>query len=271
MSLDAVTQRWESFLGQIESRFQQIMDESLQGCLALFDQTGETLTLSNAWTGMRMRALGLRSKISDTWNDKVSEAFGDAGADAAREDAERRKGEDLEDRMEAESERIETQIYCEIARRVQLRGAAQQRGLSCSQCGAPLTLPFTLRAINVGCEACGAVNTVEPGTDARMVEGLSHHLSREAAWGEWMTARALERRWREARKPSLELLQSWEAAQIAYWRAYLGKRAELLPDRAEGFDLDLRGKMHHFYISIAQEPAWIAAGRPRRVEAPIGA
>ncbi len=265
MSVDAVTQRWEAFLGQIESRFDEIMRESIEGCLALFEQTGETLTLGNAWTGMRMRALALRTKINDVWDEKVCDAFDDAGADGAREDAERRKGEDLYEHMEAEAERVEDHIYCEIAKRLEAKAKDEQASVSCTQCGSPFAVPFVYMATNVSCPACSAINTVEPGTAARMIEGFSHHLSRQAAWKEFMAMRAAERHWRDSRNTTLAILQAWEGAQIDYWTAHLKHRASMFPNREKDLDADLRGKMHQFYASIQNEKAWVNGGRPRRV------
>lgn len=271
MSVAAVDQRWDGFLTQIRGRFEEIMQESIAGCMALFEQTGETLALGNAWTGMRLRGMQLSTKVQDTWDEKVSDAYDDADATPAQEEAARKRGEDLQDHIEVELERVETKIYCDIARVLQARANQEhEQGMRCTQCGAGLDAGFVIRSTNVTCAACGAVNTIEPGSNARAIEGMAHYLCREAAWPQWVAMHEAERAYHDARTATLELLQAFEARTIDYWTAFLKHRAQLIPDRAKDFDADLRGKVHPLYITIKQERAWIDAGRPRRVPPPAG-
>jgi hypothetical protein len=97
----------------------------------------------------------------------------------------------------------------------------------------------------------------------RMGEICVHPLCEEAAWQAWLALRQTESAWRAARPVTIHHLKAWERAQIAYWHAYLSARVRLLPDTAQAFDADLRGKMRAFYEQMERERAWIDAGRPR--------
>ena len=101
MSIEAVDKRWDGFLAQIKERFGVIMNESIEGCRALYAQSGETLALGNAWGAMRARGMQLGTKVQDTWDEKVSETYEEAGASESQEDAARRRGEDLQDYIDA--------------------------------------------------------------------------------------------------------------------------------------------------------------------------
>jgi hypothetical protein len=52
---------------------------------------------------------------------------------------------------------------------------------------------------------------------------------------------------------------------IQYWRAYFTAKIRLLPETAQGFEADVRGKMRSFYDRMDREGAWVQAGRPREL------
>ena len=265
MTADALDTRWNGFLTKIRARFDDLMRESVAGCAALLEQTGgDTVPVSNAWQGMRVRALGLQSKIGDTWSDSVQDKFHDIEA-YKRADAAWRRAEDLSDAIEVELERTETSIFADATRRLLTMAAAEQAALRCSQCGAVLPAPVALRAIELACPHCRSANTVEPGPRARMAEAMAHHIWREACWSQWLAKHHAERVAREARTASLAQLQTWEGAEIDYLSAWLRERATLMPDTTASLDKELRGRLHQFYQGLEREAAWRDAGSPRRV------
>lgn len=268
MSVAAVDAKWDGFLAKIKERFDQIMQESLVGCAQVYDQTQDYLPMNNAWTGMKSRGMQLQDKIQDTWDEQVEDAYENAGANSRQEDAARAKGEAMKDYIEVETERVEIAIFCNAARKMHAAAVANQPTPHCTQCSAPLQVPFTTRAVNVNCPSCGAINTLEPGTDAIMVNSFSHYIAREAAWQEWVTMHRAEEAWRDARTASIQIIQAWEDAQIKYWTKYLQMEAQVRPEVADKFDKHLASKLHHFYISMQHEKAWINAGKPRRIGPP---
>jgi hypothetical protein len=264
---DALVQRWDGFLKTITDRFQQIMQESRDGCAGLLaDSDYDTIPMSNAWGAMERRAKELGTKVDETWRQQVEPKFDEAGVPKPIIDQQCAKGEQLRDWMEAEIERTGIQIFCDAAREIAKRVAAEKvEGFPCKQCGSPLAVPITFRTVNLTCPHCRTTNEYEPGTRVRMMEAsCTHALCQESAWNEWLAMRNAENAWRRARPHTIEHLKAWEAAQIAYHRAYLTKRLQFLPDQAPSFDKDLKGRMEHFYAyTVNNDGVWIKAGRPR--------
>ena len=267
MSADALDARWDGFLAKIRERFDELMRESEVGCAQLLTQTnGDVVPVSNAWTGMRMRALGLFSKISDTWSDSVQDKFHDIEA-YERADAAWARAEHVRDQLEIELERIETKIFCGALRSLLAEAAVEQAALRCSQCGAELPMGVILAMVELNCPHCGALNTVEPGPRARMAVALSHYLWQEACWDQWLARRKAEQAVKDARTPTLAQFQAWEAAEIEFWTKWLEQRGTLMPNTMRDFDKELRGRLHQFYQGLEREPAWFKNGSPRRVPA----
>jgi DNA-directed RNA polymerase subunit RPC12/RpoP len=272
MSIDATEARWQGFLTKIRERFDEIMQESRVGCAELLRQTGgDPQTVGNAWTGMRMRALALASKISDTWSAQVHDALLDAGASAQRVDANYERGEALRDWMEIEAERTEIAIYSEAIRALLDMAREEQAALRCSQCGAELSLPLTLRGVELPCARCGSLIDVEPGPRARMAEALAHYLWREATWQQWLNRRAAEQACKATRGVELARLQAWERAELDYWSAWLHERAKLMAGAEREFEKDLVGRMRQFYVDCEREAVWTKAGRPTQIDAFLAA
>ncbi|PRQ01028.1 hypothetical protein ENSA5_27100 [Enhygromyxa salina] len=261
---DALDARWDGFLAKIRERFDLLMSESLAGCAALLAQTGgDTVPVSNAWQGMRMRGLGLQAKISDAWNDQVQDKYHDAEAyDQA--DAAWARAEHMIDEIEIELERVETKIFADALRSLLTMAATEQAALRCSQCGAELESAVYLQTVELNCRHCGALVTIEPGPRARMAVAMAHHLWREACWPLWLERHRADKAARDARTPTLELLQAWEEAEINYWSAWLRERAKLLPNTTAELDKELRGRLHQFYEGLEREAVWTRAGSPRR-------
>jgi hypothetical protein len=266
---DALVQRWDGFLKNIKERFDQIMQESRDGCAQLLaDSNYDPIPMGNAWGAMERRAKDLGTKVDETWRQQVEAKFEEAGAPRALVDAQDKKGEQLRDWMELEIERTRIAIYCKCARDVaEMDARERQGGYPCRQCGAPLTVPHTFRVVNITCAHCRTVNEYEPGTRTRYVEASClHPLCQEAAWNEYVAMQAAERAYRRARPHTLQHIQTWEAAQIAYHRKYLTARLGYLPDQAAAFDKDLKGRMEHFYVyGVQNDAVWIQAGRPRAI------
>lgn len=264
---DALIARWDAFLANIKERFDQIMQESRDGCAQLLaDSNYDPLPMGNAWGAMERRAKDLSTKVDETWRQQVEPKFEEANVARPIIAEQSRKGDAFRDWMELEIEKTRIEIYCKCARDVaELDQREKQGGYPCKQCGAPLAVPITYRVVNIPCVHCRTVNEYEPGTRTRYTEASClHSLCQEAAWNEYVAMHNAETAFRRARPHTIQHIQTWEAAQIAYHRKYLTKRLEYLPDQAPSFAKDLAGRMEHFYVYGVQNDAeWIKAGRPR--------
>jgi len=265
-ALAQVVARWDKFLQSITARHDEILREAQAGCAQLLiDNDYDTHAFGLAWGAMGMRAQQLTSKISDTWDEKVSPMFDELDLDAGIEDQQSAKGYALHERLEVELEAARVNVFADAARAVWRRAVEQAPPhLSCSQCGGPVPVPSTLSAVNVTCGSCSAVVTYEPGARLRSIEHFCvHPLAEEAAWAQWLARHAAEQALSAARDETLALLKEVERTQIEYWRAYLTTRAALLPTFAPAFDKDLRGKLQYWYELQERSGAWVAAGSPR--------
>jgi len=267
MSADALDTRWDGFLAKIKERFEELMRESEVGCAQLFQHTnGDSVPVSNAWMGMRNRAIELESKVSDTWSDSVQDKYHEIEA-YGRADAAWARAEALRDWMEIERERVEIKIFADAMRTLLASAKDEHINLRCSQCGSPIVSGIVLATTDVNCKHCGALNTIEPGPRARMGVALSHYLWNEACWPLWLRRRQAEQAVKAARTPTLAQFQAWEASEIDYWTAWLTECAKLMPNVGRDFDKELRGRMHFFYAMLDREPAWFKNGSPRRIPA----
>jgi hypothetical protein len=264
---DALVQRWDGFLKNIKERFEQIMQESRDGCAQMLIETNyDPIPMGNAWGAMERRAKDLSTKVDETWRQQVEAKFEEAGSPRPLIHEQMQKGDAMRDWIETEIERTRIGIYCKLARDVaELDKRERQGGYPCKQCGAPLTTPVTFRVVNLTCAHCRTVNEFEPGTRTRYVEASClHSLCQEAAWNEWLAMGQAENAYRRARPHTIGHIQAWEAAQIAYHKKYLTKRLEFLPDQAPSYAKDLAGRMEHFYVyTIQNDGEWARAGRPR--------
>jgi hypothetical protein len=266
--MNDVIARWDKFLSSIDARLREILTEAEQGCAALFDESDlDPGPMGNAWSAMELRTKQLSSKIQDTWDEKVDPAFDDVEAPPDVVAAQRAKGDALQDHIEVQTERTRIAIYCAAARKLWERALAEApRQLACTQCGGTLDAPRVIAATNVSCPFCSAVNTFDPGMRARMIEHFcAHPLTEEACWDEWVGMRRAEAALHAARDPDLAHFQTFERAQIDYWRKYYAVRAGMLPHHAATQDADVRGRMQHYYDRIQHEAAWARAGRPRMI------
>lgn len=262
----AVLQRWARFQKQLYQRFTEILAEAEPGCAALLVQCdGDPGATGNAWTAIHARAVDLGSRLHDTWNDQVEPRLVEIEADPAIEDYARHELDALADRMEIELEATRLRVFADAARSLWARAREEcPASLSCTQCGAPVSVPVTFGAIDVPCEACRTLNPYEPSARIRMIEhSCVHPLCEEATWDQWLAMRRAEQQLHASREETLVLLQAYERAQITYWRAYLSARVAMLPRSAAAFDADLRGKMQQWYEQVAHRAAWARADRPR--------
>jgi len=256
--------RWSGFLAKLDARFEELMHEATLGCAGLFEaHDGDTTAMSMAWGAIEVRAKDLRSKISDTWHAQVDDALDDAPPEVRVR--ERQRGEALEDRMEVGLEATRLRIFAEAARKVWTRALGERpKHLQCTQCGAALPMPDTIRALNIACTYCRALVTWEPGTRLRMIEHFCVPvLAEEACWQLWLARREAQKGRRGHRGDDLPNLRAHEHAELAYERARLEARARMLPEYAADIEKDLRGRMAMFYQMLDREKAWIEAGRPR--------
>lgn len=239
-------ERWSAFVGKVRGRFDQVAEETRQGCMALLVQCDDDPgAMTNAFTAMERRLMGLESKVQDTFDERVAPEVGGSLFD--RLDA---IGRQAVATMERDRERLRIDVYAAAARRIWQRARAEQVDqVVCPQCSAAVPVPETFQSIHVRCGHCDGLVTFEPGSRLRAVQGyVVHPLAQEAAWDAWVAKEAAQNRLDGARGEPRALVEALEAAEIGYWRAYLTARARMMPNLARDLDKDLEGKMRQFYV-----------------------
>ncbi|HEY1956782.1 MAG TPA: hypothetical protein VGH28_14280 [Polyangiaceae bacterium] len=261
----AAEARWTGFLQQIRERHAAVCAEAEEGTRAALAATEyDFIPISHAWMAVTDRLKELERRIIDTWIAKVESVFESEGVDRDTIKRQRRRGEDLAFELENLREETEMRAYANGAREIHKRALATQAEHKCRQCGAPLPIPVTYRAVNIPCPHCRTLCTFEPGTLARvaMASG-SHGMAREAAHAEWLAMRNAERAIHDTRSPTpFALLKAYEQAQIAYWRKYIAMRAQLEPE-LQDLALEVRSRMQFWWTQVESESEWRRAGSPR--------
>ncbi len=263
--------RWDAFLGQIATRHRQVLAEAESAgrdVIARIAAGGDPAPLSLQMMAVTSRLQDLETKITDTWHGQVEQAIFDAGGTVADRDQAFLRGDDLRHALSDDREALEPRLFAELARQRFRHALAALPALACGWCGARYQPPLAFRAIELPCPSCGARVAFEPGELMRSVAAVgTHAVAQEAVHAEWLAMRAAERRMHRIRPPRpLEPVVACEAAQIAYWRAYLGVRAHFEPELARDPALEVRSRMQHWYVAVAEfEEVWVRAGRPREV------
>lgn len=227
--------RWDSFLAKIRERANETLAAAEEGCAQLLDVNGlDPQPMSIAWMAIENQLHELNQKVEQTWEQKVVPMMGE-GSEAQRE-----KAEALRRELERQKEDVELRIFSGAAEKIfeQARvNLAKQH--KCAKCGAAMKLRQAFfRSTHLPCEYCNSVNTFVPGSTITAVEWFcAHHLARKKSW-------PLYQSWLKAeRGPRAQA----EKALREYTTAYLQARIELVPEYANDFAKDLKGKMAFFY------------------------
>jgi len=247
--LKALIERWDTFLGKLSARVDEVLAEADAG----FDQliainVTDPAPLSGAVSAFEARMHGLERKIEDAW-DKLDEQLRSGSALRVRDEL-RAKADALHHRVELARTEMSVRKRAKAARALaELAREEMQRPVSCSHCGGPLTPEVRHVASNVNCPACDAVNAIQPGTAAGSYYqgGALHALAEEAALPQWQLMKQEEQRYNDLRRPGGEDLERLRQATESYWRRYWETYGELHPDWSrEQVEAELRGKMGHF-------------------------
>lgn len=240
-TLDALTQRWTTFLGKVEARLAEVEAEAREGLDELVaTEVLDPAPLANALTEVEARLRALSKKVESAWDDTIApEADShEDGPGRARVAQLRKAGEALRERIEALGKALEADARTKQAARLKALAEAElaARKLVCAKCGAPLPEPSVLHRVeNVTCTHCKAVNTVRPGMAMAQyfAGGVLDAKARAVNRQSGKQLEQAERRFQARRHPSREDAAALRQVMTAHWREVLLARGRETPGWTE--------------------------------------
>ncbi len=259
-AFEALAGRWQTFVGKVEQRLGEVMAEAEVGLdEVIAAEVVDPGPLSQAIQVVRARLHGLSQKVDESWDkidgeiDAILEPM-DVGPDwealQAKRSALRRAGWGLREKIDLQVEIFRVKKEADAARALWAiveKEMTEER--TCERCGVTLR-PGILRApTSFPCPSCKAVHALRPGLAAAMFfqGGKVHSLAEETALGAWMELRIEEKRYQALRHPADEDRARFEAATLAYWRAYCAAYARHDPAwTPEHVEKEIAGRMGQF-------------------------
>jgi|GEM_PF-1743556 len=169
-SQKALIDRWDTFLGRLEKRSEELRAEAGEGMKALIDDTlaadpTQTRAVHNALSGVEGRLDNLPEKIDKAWEDEAEPLFDEQNEDYDGKPDIHDMGTDRRDeckaRLENAMERFKlrwgTHLYRQMWPQVE---AALREVAECTQCGNALQGVDRRFAARVTCPSCSSVNQV---------------------------------------------------------------------------------------------------------------
>ncbi|KXK02378.1 MAG: hypothetical protein OZ913_05130 [Ignavibacteriaceae bacterium] len=236
MSSGQLTQRWDTFLGKLKDRFNDILtqtdsplDEIISGLQ--FD----TVPIHNVLNGLKYQTVEqLSQKGEEGWSKMQAELI--KSIQVFSQGAEYSKLTRFIGWMNDEFMRFEVKTYAKAARKVleNVKSHIDEKKIHrCTQCAGELNINvYSFNAINIKCESCGSVNTYQPDDRIRAMEYyVINHLAEE---------QAIEEKIRGQRDKS---------AMKEYYRKYYGFMMENIPDKKELYERDLNERINNPFFS----------------------
>jgi len=171
-SQKALLNRWDTFLGRLEQRSEELRTEAGTGMQSLIDDILaadpiETRAVHNAISGIEGRLKNLPNKVDKAWEDEAESLFEDENEDYDSKPDIHDMGHDRKDdcmaRLESALERFKlrwgTHLYRQMWPAVE---AGLKEVAECTQCGNALAGIDRRFPARVPCPSCGAVNQVLP-------------------------------------------------------------------------------------------------------------
>jgi len=228
----ALTERWDTFLGKIKSRYSEILDQSKEPIHEMISGLEyDSIIMHNVLNGLRNQTeIQLGRKIEESW-EKMESELEKMGIHYDHILRIKDKNWELIEWMRDDFERFSIRTFADAARQIEknIHAAVDPHQIhNCVSCGDQLKVEvFSFQAINVKCEGCGSINTYEPDGRVRQLEGVYSSFADEFA----MEERILKDKDNKHGAP--------------YFKKYYGFLIEKLPSRKEHYERLLNDKLNN--------------------------
>lgn len=245
-------QRWNRFLWQIETRYNESLAHAEKACIEQMQDTKYDYdTVFRTWQGIKAQIFKLIEKIDEVWQEKVEEEMRAEGDFWIHESF---KGHALNDKLYSDLERFQMILEGKLSKIFYNHAIIiAEQNFVCSQCNAPLEVQKKIfRSQYVSCHYCNAVNTFEPETKFTEIAGSVVNniaaLNCLKEYDRWREAQKLfEQERTENKKDSIT---KFRKAYFEYYEKYFQERILLQPDLKLRLEEDKRRKKQEFETLI---------------------
>lgn len=259
----ALVEKWENFLGKIETRFNESLVNAEEAIMGNLDESDYDLTPTlRAWQGIKSSLQDLSSKIETTFEEKVSEQMLEY---IERYDLidQSQKGVRLGEGIWDKIERFEIVLEGKVSVKFYEHAIEHlNEDFHCTQCNAKLEVRKDIfRPHYVSCDYCNTANTFTPNDKIVQIRWVSDNIAKYRALAEWDLMEKAENEFKEFRSPSegddlteyTKVYKKREEALRVFWLKYFTERSVLLPEYSETIEHDINVKMKWFYEERKRE------------------
>lgn len=244
--------RWDKFLNQIETRFNESLQQAEEASLDLLEESDyDYHKTMQAYTGMKGQIQNLIQKIDKTWDDKVRPQMEEVFENTDWVD-ETVKGNELSVKLWEKMRRFEVVLEGKLSQ-IYYNHAIQIADMDfhCSQCNAKLQIDKRIfRSQYITCDYCDTVNTFEPEAkysqigwgivdnivnlnlleEKKVLEETYHTIKENAHFG-----KAAEQDW-----------ENYRTQYLAYHEHFFKERIKLNSEYEQRFEDDMQRKLKEF-------------------------
>jgi lipopolysaccharide biosynthesis regulator YciM len=222
MSFEELVTRWDTFLGKLNDRYFEVMQQA-EGPLndVINNLQFDNVIIHNVKTGLHNQTvIQLTQKAEEGWDKMDAEMLKYGKFFWNQKSDQHKKLDTFRQWIDIEFQKFEIGLYARAARKIldNVKHHIDEKKMhKCTQCGAELPINvYSFMAVNIKCDSCGSVNTYQPDDRIRALEYyVLNHLADE---------KAMETKLRAKYDKN---------AQKEYYKIYYGFLMETVPDKKE--------------------------------------
>jgi predicted RNA-binding Zn-ribbon protein involved in translation (DUF1610 family) len=176
MSFEELTTRWDTFLGKLRDRYNEVIGQAKGPLEEMINNLQyDNVVIINIRNGLHgQTVIQLKQKAEEGWGkmDIEMQKFGKFFWNQKSE--QHLKLDAFRTWLDTEFLKFEVGLYAKAARKI-LENVKQhideKKMHRCTQCGAELPINvYSFMAVNIKCDSCGSVNTYQPDDRIRALE-----------------------------------------------------------------------------------------------------
>lgn len=250
MTAQELIQRWDAFLNNIETRFNESLQHAEEACLEqIEDSNYDYFQTIQVWMGIKAQIQNLYKKIETTWEEKVSPQMEDF--EEIDNYDERDKGTELDLKLYHRLEDFNVALEGKVSQKYYDHAIAIiDKDFHCSQCNAKLEVVKNLfRSQYVTCSYCDTVNTFEPDTKFKLISSVIDNILNFKFQDQQKELAKMRGELSGKREKNTITEKDWENyknAYMAFHELYFNERIKLNLSYKDRFKDDMERKLLDF-------------------------